>query len=305
VVGPLAVTRLLPAEPGVYRFRDDRGRALYIGRATDLRKRVRSYWGSLSDRRHLRRMMPKVASVEAVVCASDHEAAWLERNLLEHRKPYWNRSRGGQEVPVFIRLDPRPRSAGLSIAHEGQKLYGQVFGPYLGGLKVRLAVAGLHRALSLSYAGDGLTGSDADMARVRGVDPGRREAIVRAAIAVLQRDPAAVAELRAELSRRRDLAAEALLFEQAGRIQIELEAFDWVVAPQRVTTWDGPQARVCGWALGIQVMFTVHEGRLREWTIRPSTESAARPLVAATPPEWADFACRNAALAATLSGSVA
>src|SRR5215510_7357692 len=82
----------LPAEPGVYRFRDVRDRALYIGRTADLRRRVPSYWGGLRDRRHLRRMVPNIARVEALVCASEHEAAWLERNLLEHRKPRWNRS---------------------------------------------------------------------------------------------------------------------------------------------------------------------------------------------------------------------
>ena len=109
-----AAAAVLPGEPGVYRFRDDRGRTLYVGRAVDLRRRVLSYWGDLRDRPHLRRMVPRIARVEAVVCDSGHEAAWLERNLLEHRKPYWNRTRGGQEVPVYLRLDAR----GLAIVHE-------------------------------------------------------------------------------------------------------------------------------------------------------------------------------------------
>jgi excinuclease ABC subunit C len=245
-------------------------------------------------------MVPRIASVEAVACASEHEAAWLERNLLEHRKPYWNRTRGGQEVPVFIRLDPGPRTAGLSIVHEGRPATGPLFGPYLGGLKVRLAVAGLHRALSLAYTGDGLTGSDADMARARGVDPQHRAELVQTVIAVLDRDPVAGAQLRAELIRRRDLAAGALLFEQAGRIQAELEAIDWVIAPQRVTTSDGPDAQVSGWSGGVQVSFTVRAGRLREWTVRPCTEAAARRHVEATPAPWAPFAQRNAELAAQL-----
>src|SRR6185369_1182759 len=301
---PAAVARL-PAEPGVYRFRGEGGRALYIGRAVDLRRRVRSYWGSLRDRRHLRRMVPRVAAVEAVVCASEHEAAWLERNLLEHRKPYWNRSRGGQEVPVFIRLDPGPRSAGLSIVHEGQTVNGALFGPYLGGLKVRLAVSGLHRSLSLVYAGDGLTGSDADMARVRGVDPTGRESLVAKAMTLLQRDPAVVAAIREDLVRRRDGAAAALLFEVAGRIQEELTAMDWVVAPQRVTAPGAGDAVLSGWAGGVQVTFTVRAGRLREWSQRACTESAARRAVEATPPAWVEFAHRNAELAARLSSSPA
>jgi len=88
----------LPQAPGVYRFRDLAGRVLYIGRAVSLRRRVLSYWGDLGDRAHLAPMVARIARVEAVTCDSAHEAAWLERNLLEHRRPPWNRTLGGQEA---------------------------------------------------------------------------------------------------------------------------------------------------------------------------------------------------------------
>ena len=77
----------LPPGPGVYRFRDAAGTVLYLGRAVSLRRRVASYWGDLGDRGHLAAMVGRIARVEAVPCASAHEAAWLERNLLERRKP--------------------------------------------------------------------------------------------------------------------------------------------------------------------------------------------------------------------------
>ena len=294
------VVSRLPAAPGVYRFRDAGGRALYIGRAGDLRRRVRSYWGGLHDRRHLRRMVPRIAAVEAVVCDSEHEAAWLERNLLETRMPYWNRARGGQEVPVHIRLDERRGSASLAVVHQVEGP-GRHFGPYLGGLKVRLAVAGLHRVLSLSYAGDRLTGSDADMARVRGVAPQRRAELVRTAIAILDRDVAAVLEVRAELIRRRDETAAALLFEQAARIQAELESLDWVTAPQRATSPIDEDSDVHGYAGDLLVSFEIRGGRLRAWSQRTCTPDAARRLVARTSPKWTDFAQRAADLALILT----
>src|SRR5690349_19555074 len=103
----------LPATPGVYRFRDARGRALYVGRASQLRRRVASYWGDLRGRRHLGRMVARIVRVEEVACESEHEAAWLERNLLERSMPPWNRTAGGQEVPVYLRLDARPGGPGL------------------------------------------------------------------------------------------------------------------------------------------------------------------------------------------------
>src|SRR5450755_2085705 len=116
-VVPLAQVAQLPHAPGVYRFRDARGRVLYIGRAADLRGRVASYWGDLGDRPHLAVMVARIARIEAVACDSGHEAAWLERNLLERALPPWNRTRGGQEVPVYIRLDERPVAPGLTVVH--------------------------------------------------------------------------------------------------------------------------------------------------------------------------------------------
>jgi excinuclease ABC subunit C len=166
-----AAVNRLPHGPGVYRFRDARGRVLYVGRAVDLRRRVVSYWGDLHGRRHLRSMVARIHRVEAVVCDSEHEASWLERNLLRARRPPWNRS-VGEEVPVYVRLDTRPRSPGLTVVHRpAPSITGvEVFGPYLGGTRARLAVAGLERVVPLAYTAQGLSGGQADLARALGVD---------------------------------------------------------------------------------------------------------------------------------------
>ena len=162
--GPPAVARL-PRSPGVYRFRDAADRVLYVGRASALRSRVASYWLELRGRGHLGPMVARVALVEAVCCDSAHEAAWLERNLLEVSLPPFNRTPGGQETAVYIRLDAGPMHPGLSVAHQagpaGQVRY---FGPYLGGLRVRRTVAALHRILPLPYAGAWLGGAERDLA---------------------------------------------------------------------------------------------------------------------------------------------
>ena len=287
----------LPQAPGVYRFRDQAGRILYIGRAVSLRRRVLSYWGDLGDRAHLAPMVARIARVEAVTCDSAHEAAWLERNLLEHRRPPWNRATGGQEAEVWIRLSVSPRRPGLTVMR--QPAPGD-FGPYLGGQKVREAVCGLGRVLPLGYAADGQAGTERDMARVRGASPAARAALARAIAAVLDRDQAALAALRTELTARRDAAAAALAFEFAGRLQAELEALDWVTGEQKVTRVQD-DADVCGWADGVLVWFEIRGGRVRGWRQRSCGAAAARRHLAGTPPGWADFARRNAELAARLS----
>ncbi len=295
-----AVERL-PHAPGVYRFRGSGTAVLYVGRAVDLRRRVASYWGDLRGRRHLRRMVPQIQQVEAVACDSAHEAAWLERNLLEQALPRWNRTRG-EEVPVYLRVDGSPRSPGLSVVHRLRSASGVVhFGPYLGSVRAELAVAGLNRVLPLAYAGEGLRGSQADLGRVFGVGSLDRIALLDRLTRTLEREPAAVAQVRRELCLRRDEAAHALAYERAGTLQAELEAVDWVLSEQKVTSLEPFSLDLAGWSQGVLTRFEIRQGRLCGWTRQARSRAEAQPLVDATPPGWADFAQRNAVLAAALS----
>lgn len=310
----------LPAEPGVYRFWDAHGRVLYIGRAVDLRRRVRSYFGSLKGRPRMRRMVPQIVRVDVAVCASEHEAAWLERNLLERSKPRWNRARGGLEVPVWLQLDDGPRSPGLHIAHDaGQELHAGVFGPYLGGTRVRLAVTALDVLYPLAYAADGLRGAELAMAEARGVRPADRGLLASTLAQILSGDPGAVRTACDALAGRRSRAAAELEFEQAGRIQEQLEAVEWLVSTQRVTVGAGaprvastagqraprrrrtPEAVAAGWADGVLVEFGLQHGRVCSWSQRACSAAEAAPLVAASPAKLAEFAAGNATVAARVS----
>ncbi|HTT91870.1 MAG TPA: GIY-YIG nuclease family protein [Acidimicrobiales bacterium] len=296
-----AAVRQLPHSPGVYRFVDTRGRALYVGRAIDLRRRVASYWGDLGDRGHLRGMVSAVRRVQAVVCASEHEAAWLERNLLEKHKPRANRSRGGQEVPTLLALNCAGTGLRLELVHSPYAGDWRHFGPYLGGDRARLALSGLQRAYSLSYCGDGLTGSELDLARARVSRPLSRDELVKTVSAVLEHERAAAADVKSELMGHRDRAAAALAFELAQRVQDEISAIDWLVSPQRVTAVEPYDLDVYGWDHGRLVHFSIRDGRLSTWRERSLDVRRAPRFIRATPDEWADFAQENATLAARLA----
>lgn len=291
---------LLPREPGVYRFTDAGGNVLYLGRALDLRRRVASYWGDLRDRPHLRRMVARVDRIEALVCASEHEAAWAERTLLEHRLPRWNRVAGGAESPMLLALDPGPARPGLTaVFSAGNRAQVRYYGPYLGNRKVRLAVSGLLRVFPLPYAGTALTPSERELANLRGVRTDQADQLAAEIVAVLDRTPAAVAGLLAELVRRRDRTARDLQYELAGQLQDEAEAVRWIVAPQRVCAHRGGDADPCGWADGVQLSLRVRAGRLVGWKQRPAAGAGSGT---SGPAEWAAFARRNAELAASLGG---
>jgi excinuclease ABC subunit C len=292
----------LPSSPGVYRFRDAGDRVLYVGRASALRSRVASYWSDLRDRGHLAPMVARIARVEAVSCDSVHEAAWLERNLLEASLPRWNRTPGGQESPVYIRLDTGPVHPGLSVAYQVKPADRvRYFGPYLGGRRARQAVTALLRIRPLSYAGARLNGAARDLARARGVGSDDPAGLVGSLTAILERQPAAVSRAHQQLEQLRDRAAETLAYEFAARIQAEIGALSWVSCPQRVTTMDAANLTVAGWSGGMLVQFQIRDGRVRGWSQRSCGQPGAAGALAATPDAWREFTQRNAELAARLS----
>jgi excinuclease ABC subunit C len=292
----------LPSSPGVYRFRDAGDHVLYVGRATSLRGRVASYWSDLRERDHLAPMVAGIARIEAVVTDSAHEAAWLERNLLEAVQPPWNRTPGGQETVVYLRVSDRPAAPGVTVEHLVRtRDDAHYFGPYLGGLRARQAASGLGRIFPLSAASTRLRGAQLDMARARGAAGADPRVLARRVIAVLERQPKAVAAARAALEQFRDQAAGALAFELAGRLQGEIQALDWITSAQRVTSRDAGDLDACGWSAEMLVCFGVRGGRLCQWSQRSCSRAEAAPYLAATPASWAGFAQRTAELAAALA----
>ena len=78
-----------PAEPGVYLFKDGRGRVVYVGKADVLRDRVRAYFGPSLDVR-LVRMVERAERLEYVLTGSISEAFLLEANLIKQHHPRYN-----------------------------------------------------------------------------------------------------------------------------------------------------------------------------------------------------------------------
>ncbi len=93
----------LPRTRGVYLFRDARGALLYVGKATNLRARVRSYFGG-DDRRQVGDLLRELATVDHIVARCDLEASVLEARLIRRERPPFNRAQRGRFSPAFLRL---------------------------------------------------------------------------------------------------------------------------------------------------------------------------------------------------------
>ena len=89
-VGKLRLTARLPRRPGVYLFRGRAGRVLYVGKATDIRRRVRSYFAG-DERRKVSQLLRETEAIDHVVCPGDLEASVLEVRLIHHHLPPFNR----------------------------------------------------------------------------------------------------------------------------------------------------------------------------------------------------------------------
>lgn len=86
----LKLVSALPRRPGVYFFRDASGRALYVGKAVDLRRRVRSYFSS-DSRRKIGPLLRETATIDHIVCTGELEASVLEVRLISELQPRYNR----------------------------------------------------------------------------------------------------------------------------------------------------------------------------------------------------------------------
>jgi len=222
----------LPRSPGVYRFRDARGRVLYVGRAAELRSRVRSYWGDLRDRPHLRRMARRIAAVDVLECASEHEAAFVERRLLEASCPPYNWI-VADSVEAYLRYDD---GTGLAFARDSDP-QARSFGPYLGSTPARHAAQALNFLFPVAHALGGSSRVARELGRSRGFGAADAPTLRAELFAVLERDPRAVAGAIDRLVASRDAASATTAFEGAARVQAQIAGISWItqpVAPERV-----------------------------------------------------------------------
>ena len=136
----------LPAKPGVYLFRDQRGDVLYVGKAKSLRPRVRSYFQKTTDgRAQIQQLPDRVADIEVIVTGSEVEALHLEQNLVKrHRPPFNVRLRDDKSFP-YIAVTVEDEYPRVMFTRERHRQGVWYFGPYANAKKVRETLDVLNR----------------------------------------------------------------------------------------------------------------------------------------------------------------
>ena len=138
----------LPALPGVYLFRDSRGRVLYVGKSTNLRARVRQYFTASENRTRMAEMVAVAERVDPVVCSTALEAEVRELRLIAEHSPRYNRRSKRPDKAVWVKLtvEAFPRLSLVRSVLDDGAVY---LGPFGRTATAELAVAGVHEALPL------------------------------------------------------------------------------------------------------------------------------------------------------------
>jgi DNA polymerase III subunit epsilon len=138
----------LPHAPGVYLFRDDSGRVLYIGTSRDLRTRVRSYFTASETRSRMGEMVGLAESVTGIECATALEAEVRELRLIAEHKPKYNRRSRFPEKVHYLKLtrEAWPR---LSLVRRVLDDDADYLGPFSSKRTAEKSLAALHDTFPL------------------------------------------------------------------------------------------------------------------------------------------------------------
>lgn len=132
----------LPRQPGVYLFRGPGNEVLYVGKATNVRSRVRSYFTAAESRARIKEMVLLAERIDHVECASALEAEVREQRLISAHQPRYNRRSKNRDKLYWIRMKPSgPARSRLSVVATPPPATAASVGPFTARGTAQLAVA--------------------------------------------------------------------------------------------------------------------------------------------------------------------
>jgi excinuclease ABC subunit C len=121
----------IPAEPGVYLFKDTQGNVIYVGKARNLRDRVSSYFSASAKAPRTEHLVRRIASAEFFIVDNEIEALLLENNLIKQHAPKYNVALKDAKTFAYLHLSDEPYPKLCSVRRTGRK--GEYFGPFVDG----------------------------------------------------------------------------------------------------------------------------------------------------------------------------
>ena len=251
-----AKIRTIPPKPGCYLYKNAEGTVIYVGKAKNLRSRVRSYFLEASQANaKTGSLMREAVDVDYIVVDNEREALALENNLIKQRKPRFNILLRDDKTYPYIKLTLGDRFPKVFVTRKLRKDGGQYFGPYFPG---NLA----HRLVDLIHRSFLIPSCKVDLSRYHPraclqfyikrclgpcvqdlTTPETYKQTIRDVQLFLDGRPN---ELEKLLTDRMGVAAENMQFELAARLRDQIVTVHQAQDKQRIATADDSEADVFG-----------------------------------------------------------
>lgn len=266
----------LPSRPGVYLMRDKAGKVIYVGKAKDLRSRVRAYFNSADERSQVQFLVQRIEDVETLVTTSDKEALILENNLIKQYKPRYNIRLKDDKSYLSIKVTtahPWPRIfATRKIVKDGSRY----FGPFSSAVAARETIDIIEKHFLLRNCTDHNFRNRSRPCLQYQIkrcmapcvlpvpEDVYREHVRQAMLFIDGKRQELVAELRQKMQQK----SEALEFEAAARIRDQIQAVEKTLEKQRMVAHWGADQDIFGLYreggfIEVQVLL-VRQGKLTE-----------------------------------------
>ena len=242
-----AILNTLPNKPGCYLMKDEAGKVIYVGKAINLRNRVRSYFHAATQQNtRTNRLVHNIRDVEWIVVGSELEALILEMNLIKKHRPHYNvRLKDDKRYP-YIKVhwaSPYPK---VTVTRQMVQDGSRYFGPYTGVWAVHQTLDVLRRIFPYLTCDREITGQDeraclyydiklCNAPCIGAVLQAEYRQMIDDLCSFLEgRTGPIVSRLEAEMVQ----AAEALRFERAAALRDQIRAIESVVERQKVVSSD-------------------------------------------------------------------
>ena len=283
---------LFPTGPGVYTFQDAHARVVYVGKAKNLRARVRSYLRDESDdgRTYYPFLLSSIRDVACVATTNEKEALLLENALIKRHRPRWNIKLNDDKSFLQILVTTgKPWPQARLVRVTARKKEGVVFGPYASARAVRETLRHVKRWFPLRTCSDAELRQrtrpciEWDMGRciapcVARCSEEEYEQVVQEVLLFLRgKDETLLPRLRERMQEH----ARALRFEQAARVRDQIRAIERTLEVQRIAREGAQDQDVFGVAahegLTVVLVIEVREGQVcepRSWEVKTGLPEA-------------------------------
>lgn len=276
----------LPVKPGVYIMKDNAGQVIYVGKAVNLRNRVRSYFHDSVTHPKVLRMVSFIDDIEFIITSSELEALILEMTLIKRHRPFYNiRLKDDKRYP-YIKVYWAEDFPKVTVTRRMDNDGSRYFGPYTAAWAVHQTLDTLRKIFPYLSCNRQITGSDKraclyyDIKLCSGpcigaVNKDEYRAMVRGLMDFLDgRGNQVIVRLQENMM----AASEVLNFEKAAQIRDQLSAIQRIVEKQKVVSMAGTDQDVIAFAredgAACAQVYLIRAGRLigREHFVLDGTE---------------------------------